>query len=147
MVVRTLPAVLTLVRTELPETPTRTTVRILITGSRLWSDRGTVREALLEVATEHPGAAFVLVHGACRGADRVAAVTAYSLGWDVESHPAEDFGPWPRCGPIRNRYMVSLGAVVCLAFYQRGAKNRGTANCALLAAVAGIEVRKYYNAA
>ena len=89
-------------------------IRILVTGSRDWSDRDAVWTALNRAASE---CGSILVHGACpTGADALAdewATTQPDIY--VERHPAD----WSRgrgAGPERNRHMVGLGADVCLAF-------------------------------
>lgn len=58
-----------------------------------------------------------LVHGQCHrgGVDLLADSIAEGWDWRVERHPAQnhptqDFGPWPGCGPRRNKHMASLGA-------------------------------------
>ena len=91
--------------------------RILFTGSRSITDKGVVWELLDKTALEAPlDKEIVLVHGAClRGGDPLADAWARLCGHRVETYPAEDFGPWPACGPIRNNHMVSLGADVCVA--------------------------------
>lgn len=118
--------------------------RILVTGSRNWTDRDAVFNALTDVLTEcgHPADA-VVVHGACpTGADRMAdEIWSGFLGYPVERHPAD----WSRfgrgAGPRRNQEMVDLGADLCLAFLVPG--SRGTADCVTRAERAGIPVRKF----
>lgn len=130
-------------------------MRILVTGSRDFTDIGVVHQALLEVtAGQHP--THTLVHGAARGADTLAAVVADKLGWTIEPHRAlwnvhdMECPEWhhdqPRCrraGHRRNEEMVDLGADIVCAFYKRGAANKGTAGCVKLAGQAGIPVRRW----
>ena len=118
--------------------------RILVTGSRDWTDKRTIAHALY--ATWHmlgrPRDA-VLVQGECHlgGADKIAADIWRAWGYPIEGHPAER-GPDGRVlGPKRNAHMVSLGADVCLAFPLPS--SRGTRNCMRLAREAGIPVRVY----
>jgi hypothetical protein len=47
--------------------------RLLITGSRDWTDRQVIRDALAEAWAELRPGEIVLVHGAARGADSIAA--------------------------------------------------------------------------
>jgi hypothetical protein len=115
--------------------------RILITGSREWSNRDLIREALMthagEDATEHPENT-VLIHGANpRGADTLGAQEAEKLGYTIEAYPAD----WRRgkvAGNLRNQDMVDTGADVCLAFPT--SSSRGTWDCVRRAKAAGIEV-------
>lgn len=115
--------------------------RVLVTGSRDWTDAETIRRNLIGV-TGHLDALrrVVVIDGACPkgGADDIAHKEAKSLGWGTERYPAEDFGSWPFCGPLRNAHMVSLGADVCLAF--PGPNSSGTWDCVKKANAAGIRV-------
>ena len=112
--------------------------RILITGSRNWTNDNIIRNALLE---HGPG---VVVHGGCRGADGKAARIALELGWAVECHDVTG-EEWdligPAAGPQRNQRMVDLGADVCLAFPMTGSK--GTWTCVRMARKAGIPTFVY----
>jgi hypothetical protein len=96
-------------------------MRVLVTGSRDWTDVAAVNDAL-DAISAHVDDDIVVVHGACRtGAD------AYARAWvqdrlDVgettiteDPHPV-DWSQGARGGPIRNHHMISLGADVCLAF-------------------------------
>jgi hypothetical protein len=120
-----------------PEPP----YRVLITGSRHWTDKETIREALF---TEWKEAGkpeeMIVITGACMtGADAYAERVGKAFGWKVETHPAD----WERygraAGPVRNRSMASLGADVCLAFPFTDSK--GTANCIKAAQEVGIPVK------
>lgn len=118
--------------------------RILVTGSRDWTDRETIARALSEawhmLGRPHDA---VLVQGECHlgGADLIAAGVWRAWGYRVESHPAEMGPDGHVLGPKRNAHMVSLGADICLAFPLPA--SRGTRNCMRLAREAGIPVRVY----
>ncbi|MGW3321100.1 SLOG family protein [Streptomyces virginiae] len=107
--------------------------RILVTGSRDWSDAFLIRGALTDAWRSAGSPPAVVVHGACAtGADQHAAEWAWARRTlsdpiheephPAQGHPAEDFGPWPAAGPRRNAHMVNLGADRCLAFIGRCAK-------------------------
>lgn len=118
--------------------------RILVTGSRDWTDRSTIRTALVNAWIDlgRPMTA-VLVQGECHlgGADEIAAEIWRGWGFPIEGHPAE-MGPTGHVlGPKRNAHMVSLGADLCLAFPLPS--SRGTKNCMRLAREAGIPVRVF----
>jgi hypothetical protein len=129
--------------------------RVLVTGSRDWADDTAIGEALSEaIRPVWHDRDVVIVHGACpSGADQMAHEWAEVFGVTVEGHRAQDFGPWPACGPIRNQHMVSLGADVCLAFIgpctstrcrrPRPHPSHGASGCADLAERAGIPVRRW----
>lgn len=110
-------------------------IRVLVTGSREWTDRAAVFRAL-----EHAWCAYgqpTVVHGAAEGADEIAQEWADLRGVGYEAHPARDHAT-PR---DRNQYMVDLGAGLCLAFALRWAS--GTGMCARMARRAGIRVVDY----
>ncbi|NUP46176.1 MAG: DUF2493 domain-containing protein [Catenulispora sp.] len=139
--------------------------RVLVTGSRDWPSYDVVWLALDAAFCQAANARRVLtvVHGACpTGADAhtvdwATHMIARDLPVKVEPHPAkghptQNFGPWPGAGPRRNRYMVSLGANLCLAFLgpctrpncrQPGPHDsHGASGCADLARTAGIPVKE-----
>lgn len=130
--------------------------RILVTGSRDFSDAKVVWGALSEASdADHDLKRFVvIVHGACpTGADAYADSFAAFEGLDVERHPADWAKHGRAAGPVRNAEMVRAGAAACLAFLmpctnpqcrQRGPHvSHGSANCAHLAEAAGIPVRRF----
>lgn len=112
-------------------------VRVLVTGSREWSDPNAARKMIADRLFDLP-VDSVVVHGAARGADRFAHQEAQKLGLLVEPHPAD----WERYGKSagfrRNAEMVSLGADICLAFWN--GKSNGTKHTIELAEKAGIPV-------
>lgn len=115
--------------------------RILVTGSRHWSNETAVRNALTNTlrVLDVPAARAVLVHGDAPGLDTIAAKVAWSLGMAVEAHPAKWSEHGRAAGPIRNAEMVAAGADVCLAFPLGGPSgSRGTYNCLRAAREAGI---------
>lgn len=115
------------------------TRRVLVTGSRTFTDTTVIRDAL---AAQWGDGTAVLVTGACpRGADRLAEQCWTAWGGRVERHPAD----WSRHGRAagfrRNTHMVAAGADVCLAFLH--GPSRGTRHTAELATRSGIPTRRY----
>jgi hypothetical protein len=113
-------------------------MRILVTGSRAWTDEPTIEATLRREGQRlqaHPQGC-VVVHGGARGADAIADRVARRYGCSVEVVPAD----WERygkaAGAIRNAEMVRRGAVVCLGFPI--GVSRGTRDCLARAAAAGI---------
>jgi hypothetical protein len=84
--------------------------RVLVCGSRGWTDR-----ALIERVLRAHGPA-VIVHGAARGGDRIAAGVAERLGWPVEPHPADWRRHGKSAGPRRNLAMLDRHPVLVIAF-------------------------------
>ncbi len=114
-------------------------LRILITGSRNWTDEKTVAKALRDATADYDPSNVTVVHGACRtGADRIAAEAAALIGFNVEAHPANWNAHGRAAGPTRNNAMVALGADICLAFPL--GESKGARGCMRRAAAAGIPV-------
>ena len=120
--------------------------RILITGSREWTDEKTLHDNLVAAANAHWRGSpdpVVIVHGHNpRGADAMADAVyeRYRVNGalEVERHPADWNQHGKRAGPIRNAEMVALGADLCLAFPT--ASSVGTWDCVRKANAAGIRV-------
>jgi hypothetical protein len=140
-------------------------VRVLVTGSRSWTDFQAVADALLEawhdaIQTVSEDVQLVVVHGDCpTGADAMAKQWALDNQLTHEPHPAEWSAPCPdNCltiphrktstrhgeycpgaGHRRNQLMVDMGADLMVAFHLNN--SRGTADCISRAEQAGIPVR------
>lgn len=113
--------------------------RILVTGSRKWTNPDTITATLDNIPVD-PANPPVLVHGAAEGADTIAAEHWKSLGYPTEPHPANwrRYGR-KRAGHIRNAQMVNLDADLCLAFIHN--HSAGTTHTVELAEAAGIPLR------
>lgn len=134
--------------------------RILVTGSRSWSDADALADVLLDTwhdATQNGHTGIVIIHGTADGADTLADLWARGNGLDVESHPAD----WDHCaencppghrkprarggdycptaGHRRNQRMLDAGADLVVGFQRDG--SRGTADCLRRAKAAGLPVR------
>lgn len=97
--------------------------RILITGSRDWTDVDLITSSL-QAAWRLLGSPTegVLVSGSCRtGADAIAEEVWDRQGFPIESHPA-DWSIGKQAGFVRNAEMVNLGADLCLAFIKNESK-------------------------
>lgn len=117
-------------------------MRILVTGSRDWTDWRALTDALIETGGSTMNPDVTVVHGGARGADMMADEIAETRGWLREPHPA-DWGRYGKAaGPIRNQEMVDAGADVCLAFYLPGLPCKGTSDCDRRAVKAGIPVTR-----
>ncbi len=80
-------------------------MRLLVCGSRSWTDEAKVDEVLERVTAGH--STVVLIHGDARGADRIAAEVARRRGWQVEAYPADWDRHGRQAGMIRNREMLA----------------------------------------
>lgn len=101
-------------------------MKILVCGSRDWTDRAAIRDRLLEIIESWPLFADepTVIHGDARGADKLAAEEATWLGFWVEAHPADWKKYGKAAGPIRNREMLDRKPDLVLAFQRDG--SRGT---------------------
>ena len=120
---------------------------ILITGDRNWTDY----DFILEVLSRFKDKSVLLIHGDCRGADKLAGKAARELKFEVDSHPAE----WDKygrgAGPIRNTEMVKQAAklesegleVYVLAFHDNIETSRGTPHCINQSKNHGLNVELY----
>lgn len=114
---------------------------VVVTGSRAWTDSGTIRAALDALNPR------LVMHGDCRGADAIA--VEWNPGRAVPM-PADWIRYHNAAGPKRNAEMaLAAGAfkrcgwrVVCLAFPLPG--SRGTVDCMQRFRDAGfpVEVRR-----
>jgi hypothetical protein len=112
-------------------------MRILVTGSRHWSDAQAVRLTLQAFNAPNN----TLVSGACpTGADALAEQVATEFGWTIERHPADWATKHRAAGPIRNEEMAALGADVCIAFL--APDSRGTKDMVTRARAHGIPVHE-----
>jgi hypothetical protein len=118
-------------------------LRLLVCGSREWTDRellaATVDQAIAEHGQGRPG--VVLIEGDARGADRLAGRLARARGWQLEVYPAD----WQRhgrsAGMRRNARMLREGRPeLVLAFTDDLAASRGTADMVRRARAARLPV-------
>ena len=109
-------------------------MRVLVCGSRHWTDPAPVRAALASLPAD-----TVIVHGAAPGADTLAATLATARGLVVEAHPADWARDGRRAGPLRNQAMLATGIDRVVAFRLSGA-SPGTDHMVRLAQAAGVPV-------
>lgn len=112
-------------------------MKILITGSRDWNDEKLISEVLNKpdvfVTSD------ILIHGACRGADDIAARIWRSRGGQEIAMPADWSKYGKRAGFVRNSEMVALKPDICLAFVKN--KSKGAMMTVNLCRKAGIPVK------
>lgn len=131
--------------------------RVLITGSRNWTDAEQIRrtlDAALLVFDRSPTPP-VLVHGGCnmhrngrgayvpttkptRGADAIAHGWWRSWGLPTEVHMAEWDTHGKAAGFIRNQHMVDMGADLVIGFVLDNSP--GTTHCLTAAERAGLRI-------
>jgi hypothetical protein len=115
-------------------------LRVIITGSRGWTDRGRISERLAQL---EPGGCVIVVgydpeKDRPKGVDRIAYQEAQKLGLLVEPHPANWDVLGKAAGFMRNEEMAALGADLCIAFWD--GRSTGTKDMVDRAYDHGIEV-------
>jgi len=113
-------------------------MKIMVTGSRYWTDVTDLDLALAAEAGATPPADLTLIHGDAQGADRLAAHYAEGLGWNVQAYPPAPPGYGPQL-TARNQAMIDSEPDVVLAFPLPGSV--GTWDTVNRAKRAGITVR------
>ena len=107
---------------------------VLICGSRDWTDHIHIHKRIEQLNPRTD----TIIHGACRGADLIAANYANCLDFQVKAFPA-DWGRWGRsAGFKRNAEMIAQKPDLVIAFQVDG--SRGTQHTIDLARAAGIQV-------
>ena len=110
-------------------------MRVLITGSREWTDVATMCEEFCKLPDD-----TVIIHGGARGADTMADQMARGEHMRVEVFPADWKAHGKAAGPLRNQQMLDEGKPdLVLAFPTP--KSRGTWDMVRRAKSAGVEVR------
>lgn len=109
--------------------------RILVCGGRDYSDRAAVGRALSAIQRKHGIA--IIIQGAARGADMLAAEWGWERGVSVGSYPANWERDGKRAGPIRNQRMLDEGKPDAVVAFPGG---RGTADMVRRATEAGVPV-------
>jgi hypothetical protein len=96
-------------------------MRVLVCGSRDWTDADAIFEYLREYAEATPGP-WTVIHGGARGADVLAAEAAKALGHNVESPYLPDYERYgSRRAPImRNLAMLGTKPDAVFAFMLNG---------------------------
>lgn len=121
-------------------------MRILACGDREWTDRQLLSEVLDSVGAQYAWD-FVLIHGAARGADTMAAEWAESRDIPVVSFPAQWEKYGRAAGPVRNEEMLKMGIDLVVAFHDDIRKSRGTKHMVGIARRDGVPVKLIYHGA
>ena len=103
--------------------------KILISGDRNYSDFKTIEYTVLKILNIYPPEKYVLIHGGCRGADKLTENAFKKFKYlTIEMHAEWDkYGK--AAGPIRNKEMVKLHPDLFLIFHDDLKNSRGTKNC------------------
>lgn len=109
--------------------------RVLVCGGRDYDDRDQLFWVL--DAAHHANPIILLIHGAARGADQLAADWALERGVLCNAYPADWDAHGKAAGPIRNKKMLDAGKPHMVIAFPGG---KGTANMIQQAEAAGFSV-------
>ena len=112
-------------------------MRVLVCGSRTWTDIGKVWQALDELDPD------TVIEGCARGADRMAEEWATAHEVPIEHYPANWHRFGPSAGPRRNEMMLARGKPDLVVAFSMGTK--GTADMLARAGVARIPIRIFFD--
>jgi len=117
-------------------------VRVIVCGSRRWRDRERIADRMFDLSLATDSLDCTVVHGGAAGADRIAHQEAQKIGLLVEEHDYRQFitafvGA-KRAPLVRNEHMASLGADLCLCFWD--GQSTGSAHMMSQAKMHGIPV-------
>jgi len=118
-------------------------MRLLVCGSRTWTDRARLWQVLDQVVTDHGDGQVTVIEGDARGADRLAGRLARERGWRLERYPADWSGEGRAAGFRRNARMLRQGRPDLVVAFTVGplAESRGTADMVRRTRAAGVPVQ------
>jgi len=112
-------------------------MRILVCGTRTYSDREAIKKAIIEYGADE------VIAGEATGADSLALDIARELdiGWNCYYADWDLFDK--AAGPIRNKRMLDEGKPDMVLAFFAGRRTRGTNNMVSQAKAAGVRVVEY----
>ena len=100
-------------------------MRLLICGSRDWTNKEIIKKELLQLLQSH--VIEVIIHGGCRGADILAGQAAKELNIPVQEYLADWNTHGKSAGPKRNQKMLDEGKpTFVFAFHDDIDESKGT---------------------
>jgi len=115
--------------------------KILVCGDRYWASNTIIQDKIVKLRIYYED--LTIIHGDCRGADKIADAICKKHGIDVVPYPAKWAKHGRAAGPIRNRQMLDEKPVVVLAFHDVIAKSKGTKDTVMEAIRRGIKTHVY----
>jgi hypothetical protein len=117
-------------------------MRVLVSGSRDWDRPDVIYDVLRRLKAIDPD--LVIIHGDCRGADKMAGDAARRLHCPLDIYPADWDRYGARAGPIRNQEMIDKGRPdFALIFHPDLSKSKGTAGMVKLLKLHKVTVEYY----
>jgi len=118
-------------------------MRLLVCGSRTWTDYRLLRRTVEATVGHHQVEDVTIIEGGARGADRMAGHLTSLHGWGLEVYPARWQQEGRAAGMRRNARMLHHGRPdLVLAFVDKPLdQSRGTADMVRRATQAGVPVQ------
>lgn len=113
--------------------------RVLICGSRNWTDPLPIIRVLEALQREHPK--LLIITGGAEGADTLAFHAALRLGIHAARVPAIWHYYGKRAGPMRNTAMLTLRPMEIIAFHDAISESKGTRDMIVKGMRHGLRVR------
>lgn len=115
-------------------------MRVLICGSRGWTDPGPINVVLAgcDVLAEGAGEKLTVIHGDAPGADRLAKRLAKQWGAEVIDEPADWDQYGKAAGPIRNAKMLAEHQPDVVYAFRAEGKSNGTDDMVAKARARGV---------
>ncbi len=111
-------------------------MKVIICGDRYWTDYDAIEKYIRTLPPRS-----TIIHGDCKGADKIAAHLGEGYGHEVIPEPAkwDDYGN--AAGPIRNKLMLDkYNPDLVVAFHRDISKSKGTKDMVNRAKKRGVEV-------
>lgn len=103
------------------------TLTIVLCGSREWNNFYEIRAFLKSLLLEFKAPEIIVVHGGCRGADKIGGFIAKTLGMNVFEEKADWMKYGKNAGPIRNKLMLDkYDPDLVVAFHNDLEHSKGT---------------------
>jgi hypothetical protein len=101
-------------------------MRVLICGSRTFSNPGPIHNTLCRLIEKHGIDHVVIIEGEAKGADSLARTYAEFMGIAVEKFPADWNKYGKRAGFLRNKQMLEEGKPEMVLAFKDKPESRGT---------------------
>lgn len=99
-------------------------IKILVCGDREWKDKNSIKSVLSKYPSD-----TIIIHGNCRGADKLSGIVAKEFGMNVIPFPADWKKYGKGAGHIRNQQMLDEGKPDrVIAFHSNLKESKGTLN-------------------
>jgi hypothetical protein len=117
--------------------PNNENIKILVTGDRNYKDTKTIELTFNLLSKICIPTETTFIHGACKGADLLAAAEAEKRNYKIAGEEGKGFpAEWNKygraAGPIRNKEMVDMSPNIIIIFHDNLKESKGTKNCVKL---------------